>query len=197
MYILYKLIQNMRTLIRTPPGSEVAFKIEGGGVLFNILKKMFKLIDRPWKMYPLGVLFGLGFDTSSEIAILGIASIQAAGGTSIWLILLFPLLFTAGMCLLDTIDGALMMSLYSSATLARDQIAICYYSITLTGITVVVAVFIGIVQFLVLGAAVVSDDEAQKPFWRGVNAVGDRYDIVGKLKPIFNLRIHIFILILH
>ena len=73
---------------------------------------MFKIIDKPWKMYPLGVLFGLGFDTSSEIALLGISSIQAAKGTSIWLILLFPVLFTAGMCLIDTIDGALMLALY-------------------------------------------------------------------------------------
>jgi high-affinity nickel-transport protein len=189
IYILYKLVQNMRQLIRTRPGEEVAFTFEGGGVLFNVLKKMFKLIDRPWKMYPLGVLFGLGFDTSSEIAILGIASIQAAGGTSIWLILLFPLLFTAGMCLVDTIDGALMMSLYSSATLARDQIAICYYSITLTGITVVVAVFIGVVQFLLLGAAVVSEKEASKGFWMGVEKVGDRYDIVGEFSPLLKLRL--------
>jgi len=180
IYIFVKLLQQLRQLIRTPPGSETGFKIEGGGLLFNLFKKMFKLIDRPWKMYPLGVLFGLGFDTSSEIAILGIASIQSARGTSIWLILLFPLLFTAGMCLLDTIDGALMMSLYSSATLARDQIAICYYSITLTGVTVVVAIFIGIVQFLVLGAAVVGEEQGQKKFWTGVNALADRYDIVGE-----------------
>jgi hypothetical protein len=66
----------------------------GGGIMVRLLTKVFKFIDRPWKMYPLGVLFGLGFDTSSEIAVLGIASIQAIGGTSIWLILIFPLLFT-------------------------------------------------------------------------------------------------------
>ncbi|KAF2431752.1 nickel transport protein [Tothia fuscella] len=179
IYILVKLIQQLRTLIRTPLGQEIPFQFEGGGVLFRILKRMFKIIDRPWKMYPLGVLFGLGFDTSSEIAILGISSIHAANGTSIWLILLFPLLFTAGMCMIDTIDGALMMSLYSSAALARDQIAICYYSITLTGVTVIVAVFIGIVQFLVLGGAVISEEEAKKKFWQGVEALGDRYDIVG------------------
>jgi nickel/cobalt transporter (NiCoT) family protein len=70
------------------------------------------VIDRPWKMYPLGVLFGLGFDTSSEIALLGISAIHAAKGTSIWLILLFPVMFTAGMCLVDTIDGALMLTVY-------------------------------------------------------------------------------------
>ncbi|KIV95110.1 hypothetical protein PV10_02800 [Exophiala mesophila] len=113
-YILYKLVVQIRKVIRMQPeqAAEEAWKIEGGGVLFRVLKKMFKLIDRPWKMYPLGVLFGLGFDTSSEIALLGISSIQAARGTSIWLILIFPILFTSGMCLVDTIDGALMMSLY-------------------------------------------------------------------------------------
>ena len=56
-------------------------------------------------MYPLGILFGLGFDTSSEIALLGISSVEAAKGTSFWVILILPALFTAGMCLLDTIDG--------------------------------------------------------------------------------------------
>lgn len=113
-YILYKLVVQIRRVINMPPEQEAveAWKVEGGGVLFRVLKKMFKLIDRPWKMYPLGVLFGLGFDTSSEVALLGISSIQGAKGTSMWLILIFPLLFTVGMCLIDTIDGALMMSLY-------------------------------------------------------------------------------------
>ncbi|OCT48266.1 putative nickel transport protein [Cladophialophora carrionii] len=113
-YILYKLIVQIRKVIRLQPEQEgqEAWKIEGGGCFFRLLKRMFKLIDRPWKMYPLGVLFGMGFDTSSEIALLGISSIQGAKGTSIWLILIFPVLFTAGMCLVDTTDGALMMSLY-------------------------------------------------------------------------------------
>ena len=113
-YILYRLVVQIRKVIRMQPdeAAEEAWKIEGGGVLFRLLKRMFKLIDRPWKMYPLGVLFGLGFDTSSEIALLGISSIEATRGTSIWLILIFPILFTAGMCLVDTTDGALMMSLY-------------------------------------------------------------------------------------
>ncbi|KIW59516.1 hypothetical protein PV05_03960 [Exophiala xenobiotica] len=113
-YILYKLFMQIRKVIRLQPDQDQgeAWKVEGGGCLFRALKKAFKLIDRPWKMYPLGVLFGLGFDTSSEIALLGISSIQGAKGTNMWLILIFPVLFTVGMCLVDTIDGALMMSLY-------------------------------------------------------------------------------------
>lgn len=121
-YILYKLIVQLQKVIRLQPEDEAneAWKIEGGGMLFRMLKKMFKLIDRPWKMYPLGVLFGLGFDTSSEVALLGISSIQGAKGTSMWLILVFPVLFTVGMCLVDTIDGALMSSLYLAPMSATD-----------------------------------------------------------------------------
>lgn len=69
-------------------------RLEGAGFIANAFCKLFRIVDRPWKMYPLGVMFGLGFDTSSEIAILGIASIQGASGTSLWLILIFPVLFT-------------------------------------------------------------------------------------------------------
>ena len=112
-YILFRLVKQIKKVLNLREGEEEqAWRIDGGGCLFHVLKKMFKIIDKPWKMYPLGILFGLGFDTSSEIALLGISSIQAAKGTSIWLILLFPMLFTAGMCLLDTIDGALMLALY-------------------------------------------------------------------------------------
>lgn len=127
-------------------------------------------------MYPLGILFGLGFDTSSEIALLGISSIQATKGTSIWLILLFPVLFTVSMCLLDTTDGALMMALYTSTALARDQIAILYYSIVLTVITVIVAMVIGVIQMLSL---VVNVANPKGVFWDGVERAGKHWDAVG------------------
>lgn len=136
-------------------------------------------MKRPWKMYPLGILFGLGFDTSSEIALLGISSIQATAGTSLWLILLFPVLFTAGMCLLDTVDGALMMSLYTSTTKARDPLAVLYYNIVLTCLTVMVAVVIGVLQMLGLVVAVAPEGKLQGPFWEGVNNALDRYDVIG------------------
>lgn len=109
-WVLYKLVTRLRTVLeqrRHHDGSEEfadqldnedgkngQFNLEGAGFLARTFRFLFKAIDRPWKMYPLGVVFGLGFDTSSEIAILGIASIQAVQGTSIWLILIFPILFT-------------------------------------------------------------------------------------------------------
>ncbi|KAL1305861.1 hypothetical protein AAFC00_004013 [Neodothiora populina] len=177
VWILYKLLKQLQKVMKTPANAEEPdFKIEGGGCLFHVLKKMFKIVDRPWKMYPLGVMFGLGFDTSSEIALLGISAISASQGTSIWLILLFPVLFTSGMCLLDTIDGALMMSLYTSARLASDTIAVLYYQAILTGVTVLVAIVIGTIQFLGMlqGAA-----ELEGGFWDGVIVASDHYDIIG------------------
>ncbi|CRL25311.1 Nickel/cobalt transporter, high-affinity [Penicillium camemberti] len=206
-YILYKLIKQMQKVFSLPEGHEdEAWKIEGGGILFSVLKKMFKLIDRPWKMYPLGILFGLGFDTSSEIALLGISSIEAAKGTSFWVILILPALFTAGMCLLDTIDGALMFSLYiqpaanflpqkptstisdSSSTATdpdelpqshnnhRDPVAFLYYSIVLTTLTVIVAIVIGVIQLLSL---ILNVTDAKGKFWDGVQVAGDYYDAIG------------------
>lgn len=103
-WILYKLIQRLRAVLKEEVGEDrdtvagegavAGLDLQGGGLMVRLFKKVFKFIDRPWKMYPLGVLFGLGFDTSSEIAVLGIASVQGAAGTNIWLILIFPLLFT-------------------------------------------------------------------------------------------------------
>lgn len=100
-WILVILIKRLRKILkeRLPEdgvGGEAdkGLDLEGGGVMARVFKKIFKFIDRPWKMYPLGVLFGLGFDTSSEVAVLGIASLHGAAGTSIWLILIFPILFT-------------------------------------------------------------------------------------------------------
>lgn len=78
------------------------------------------------------------------------------------------------MCLIDTTDGALMMTLYTSTSLARDTIAILYYSIVLTGITVLVAICIGVIQLLSLIA-----NFSSGPFWDGVNAAGDHFDVIG------------------
>ena len=177
-WILYRLYTSLQRAIASPIGHEnLDFSFEGAGCMMAFLRKMFKLVDRPWKMYPLGILFGMGFDTSSEIALLGISSIQASAGTSFWLILIFPVLFTAGMCLLDTTDGAMMMSLYTSARLASDAIAVLYYQCVLTSVTVIVAMVIGVIQLLTLIRNVKPD--ASGPFWDGVDVAGEHYDIIG------------------
>jgi high-affinity nickel-transport protein len=222
---------------------------------YNFTKNLL-VYNSPWKLYPLGVLFGLGFDTSSEIALLGITSIHAVQGTSIWLIMLFPVLFTAGMCLIDTTDGGLMLTLYtwhdeddhldtkegeeSTTSLTSDAergtarslvdqedlemephvspnsndiskkspaydetadpaldhvqsgevappvlqprkrqpdpLIFLYYSTILTGLTVIVALVIGIIQLLSL---ILNVAEPTGKFWDGVAVAGDYYDVIG------------------
>jgi high-affinity nickel-transport protein len=85
------------------------------GLVGRLCHRFFRLIGRSWQMYPLGVLFGLGFDTATEVGLLGVSATQAAQGLSIWSILVFPALFTAGMSLMDTSDSILMLGAYGWA----------------------------------------------------------------------------------
>jgi len=154
-----------------------------------IFNKIFKFIDRPWKMYPLGFLFGLGFDTSTEVALLGIASVEATKGTSFWLLLLFPLVFTCGMCLIgssfivladrDTIDGALMTLLYlspGSDPSSRPSMTRLFHSILLTSLSIGIAITIGMIQLLSL---IYNIRNPEGQFWDGVQWLSDHYDIIG------------------
>ncbi len=116
------------------------------GLLGRLFRALFRLISRSWHMYPLGFLFGLGFDTATEIGLLGIAAAEAAKGLSIWSILVFPALFTAGMSLVDTSDGVLMVGAYGWAFV--DPVRKLYYNLTITGVSVVVAVVVGAIEGL-------------------------------------------------
>jgi high-affinity nickel-transport protein len=103
-------------------------------------------VDAPWKMYPIGVLFGLGFDTATEVALLVLAGTAVVGGLPFYAVLSLPILFAAGMSLLDTADGCFMNFAYDWA-FARP-IRKVYYNLTITGLSVFVALFIGTVEFL-------------------------------------------------
>jgi high-affinity nickel-transport protein len=116
------------------------------GLLGRMLRRLFGLITRSWQMYLLGLLFGLGFDTASEIGLLGIAASEAANGLPIWSMLVFPALFTAGMSLVDTADGVLMVGAYGWAS--ADPARKLYYNLAITGMSVVVAALVGGVEAL-------------------------------------------------
>src|SRR5258707_4598481 len=105
------------------------------GVFARLFRRLFRFIARSWHMYPLGFLFGLGFDTASEIGLLGIAAAEAAKGLSVWSILVFPALFTADMPLVDASNGELMVGAYGWAFTA--PVRNIYYTLTATGILVV------------------------------------------------------------
>src|SRR6201999_3788082 len=102
---------------------------------------LFGMISKSWHMYPLGILFGLGFDTATEIGLLGISANQSSQGLGLWLILIFPALFTAGMSLIDTTDGVLMVGAYGWAFV--KPIRKLYYNLTITFVSVIVALIVG------------------------------------------------------
>ncbi|MBZ5758028.1 MULTISPECIES: HoxN/HupN/NixA family nickel/cobalt transporter [Rhizobium] len=115
--------------------------LSNSGFLARIFRPMFKIVTRSWHMYPIGFLFGLGFDTATEIGLLGISATQAAQGMSFWTILVFPALFTAGMSLLDTTDSVLMTRAYGWAFI--NPMRKLWYNLTITAASVAVAIFIG------------------------------------------------------
>lgn len=122
------------------------------GLLARLFRPLFRLITRPWHMFPLGFLFGLGFDTATEVTVLGISATEAVKGLSIWSIMVFPALFAVGMALIDTSDGVLMVGAYTWAFM--KPIRRLYYNFTITLISVAVAMGIGAIQALgLLGQA--------------------------------------------
>ncbi|MEZ0221877.1 MAG: HoxN/HupN/NixA family nickel/cobalt transporter, partial [Tardiphaga sp.] len=114
------------------------------GVIGRMLRSVFAVISKSWHMYPLGILFGLGFDTATEIALLGISASQSADGMSMWSILVFPALFTAGMSLVDATDSVLMVRAYGWAFV--KPIRKLYYNMIITLVSVIVALVIGGVE---------------------------------------------------
>src|SRR6202050_2313589 len=116
------------------------------GFLSRLFRPMFRMISRSWHMYPLGFLFGLGFDTATEIGLLGISAAEASKGLSFWSILVFPVLFAAGMSLIDTTDNILMLGAYGWAFV--KPIRKLYYNLTITSVSVVVALVVGGIEAL-------------------------------------------------
>jgi high-affinity nickel-transport protein len=116
------------------------------GMMSRFFGGFFRLIDSSWQMYPLGVLFGLGFDTATEIALLAIAGGVATHGVPLPAIVSLPVLFAAGMSLMDTLDGAFMTRAYGWAF--SNPIRKVYYNITVTSLSIAVALAIGTVELL-------------------------------------------------
>ena len=117
-----------------------------GGFLARVFRPLLRTISRPWQMYPLGFLFGLGFDTATEIGLLGISAAQAVQGLPPWQILIFPVLFTAGMALVDTADSVLMVGAYGWAFV--HPVRKLWYNLTITAASVLVALLIGGIEAL-------------------------------------------------
>jgi high-affinity nickel-transport protein len=130
------------------------------GLMNRFLGPLARRVDQPWKMYPIGFLFGLGFDTATEVALLVLAGTAVAGGLPFYAILSLPILFAAGMSLFDTADGCFMNFAYDWAF--AKPVRKVYYNLTITGLSVFVAVFIGAVELLGLLA---QDTSLNGSFW--------------------------------
>jgi nickel/cobalt transporter (NiCoT) family protein len=144
------------------------------GMLARLFRPMFRLIRRSWHMYPLGLLFGLGFDTATEIGVLGISAAEAAKGLPMLSILIFPALFAAGMCLIDTTDNILMLGAYGWAF--TKPIRKLYYNITITSVSVVVALMVGGIEALGL---LVGRFHLKGNFWDAVARLNDNFGALG------------------
>ncbi len=146
------------------------------GLLARLFRRFFRLIEHSWQMYPLGVLFGLGFDTATEVGLLGISATQASQGLSIWSILVFPALFTAGMTLIDTTDSILMLGAYGWAFI--KPIRKLYYNLTITAVSVIVAVIVGGLETLNL----IGDRlglTGGGGFWGAIGSLSDNFGVLG------------------
>jgi nickel/cobalt transporter (NiCoT) family protein len=157
---------------------EVDLMLSRRGFIGRLWRPFFRLIERSWHTYPLGVLFGLGFDTATTVGLLGISATQAARGMSIWSILVFPALFTAGMSLMDTTDSILMLGTYGWAFI--KPIRKLYYNLAITAASVIVAIAIGGLEVLVLigGQLGLIDSSG---FWGAIGAISDNFGILGYL----------------
>jgi high-affinity nickel-transport protein len=144
------------------------------GLMARFFRPLLRMTDKSWKMYPIGVLFGLGFDTATEVGILSISAVLATKGLPIWSILLFPALFTVGMCLIDTTDSILMLGAYGWAFV--KPVRKLYYNLNITLVSVLVALVVGTIEAL----SIVSNQlNLSGGFWDAVGNLSDNFGTVG------------------
>lgn len=145
-----------------------------GGLMARLFRRVFNLVNKSWHMYPVGFLFGLGFDTATEVGLLAISATSASHGISLWSIMVFPVLFAVGMALIDSLDNFVMVGAYGWAF--SKPVRKLYYNITITAASVVVALFIGGVEALGL----ISEKlELTGGIWTPINAISDNFGQIG------------------
>ncbi|MBV9471352.1 MAG: HoxN/HupN/NixA family nickel/cobalt transporter [Solirubrobacterales bacterium] len=140
--------------------AELEARLQARGLMGRVFGRFSRAVTRPWQMYPVGVLFGLGFDTATEVALLFLAAGAAGAGLPFYAILCLPILFAAGMSLLDTLDGSFMNFAYGWAF--SRPVRKVFYNIAVTGLSVAVALVIGTIE---LSGLIAQKLNAQGSFW--------------------------------
>jgi high-affinity nickel-transport protein len=170
---VYRTFQSVR---RGEPYVDEDFDLLLGsrGFLARLFRPVFRMIRSSWHMYPLGLLFGLGFDTATEIGLLGISAAEASKGLSLISILVFPALFAAGMSLIDTTDNILMLGAYGWAFV--KPIRKLYYNLTITSVSVIVAFAVGGIEALGLLS---SQLHLTGSFWMLIDKLNNNFGVLG------------------
>ncbi|MGA7804651.1 HoxN/HupN/NixA family nickel/cobalt transporter [Bradyrhizobium sp.] len=143
------------------------------GWLARLFRPLFRLVSESWQLYPIGLLFALGFDTASEIGLFGLSA-QASNAVSGWSLLIFPALFAAGMALVDTTDGVLMLGAYGWAY--RNPLRKLFYNMTITSVSVLVALVVGGIETLGL---IADRFHLQGVFWNAISDLNDHFGALG------------------
>jgi len=167
---IVKVFREMRA--GTYNEAELEQQLNSRGLMNRFLGRFTRAITKPWQMYPLGLLFGLGFDTATEVALIFLAAGAAGAGLPFYAILCLPILFAAGMSLLDTIDGSFMNFAYGWAF--SQPVRKVFYNIAITGLSVAVAAVVGTIE---LGGLLAQKLQARGAFWSwlehiNINALG-------------------------
>jgi len=172
--ILVPAMRNFRAVQRGESLRAADLDVPGGGLVSRLFRPLFRLASRSWHMYPAGFLFGLGFDTASEVALFALAAVQLAQGAPLSSVMVFPALFAAGMALVDTFDGNLMMT--ASSWARRRPIRKLFYNLTITLVSVLVACGVAAVEILGL---VRERLVLTGWFWEQVGALNDHFGTLG------------------
>src|ERR1700724_1187068 len=143
------------------------------GWLARLFRPLFRFVSQSWHLYPIGLLFALGFETASEISLFGLSA-QASHTVSSWSLLIFPALFAAGMTLVDTSDGVLMLGAYGWAY--RNPMRKLFYNLTITSVSVLVAVVVGGVETLGL---IADQFQLHGVFWNAISDLNGNFGALG------------------
>ena len=176
LVVFRSLLQTFRAVRqgKTYADDDINLLLSGRGLLARLFRPLFRLVSKSWHMYCLGFLFGLGFDTATEVGLLGISAAGATQGMSVWSILVFPTLFTAGMSLVDTTDGILMLGAYRWAFV--NPVRKLYYNMTITAVSILIALMVGGIE----GLGLIGDKlRLGGGFWEAIGSLNNHFGMIG------------------
>jgi high-affinity nickel-transport protein len=178
--LLSVIAQNRASRGATTVAPGMATPHRGGGIVARLCRPLFQLVSRDWQMFLIGFLFGLGFDTATEITMFAVSATQAAHAMPLQTLLVLPMLFAAGMTLVDTTDGVMMVGAYGWAMADPDRKL--RYNMTITLVSAAAALLVGTVEAAGLWPGAT---EAAGGFWRAIGTLNSHFNQLGVAMIVF------------